>query len=208
MTAASACQGKAGERNRERLHTAVGCSHGDERHEIQRGPVVTCLCKTAVLQDNIYMHSIYACMLFIIILPLVKCQMYFPSPSPNIHYLLFTPVFLSYQLYFLPLPRYTLNAGWRLRANAVNVSGFKALQMSAFFPDALNPRLAFNKSVSFRFKDRFMLHILQALLLHSAARTLCDSELERSLPQSLNSAFTSESHGTIPHSLTSGRKFI
>lgn len=51
-----------------------------------------------------------------------------------------------------------------LRANAVNVIGFKALQMLVCLFKALQPRLAFSKSVSFKFEERFVFRTSQKLL--------------------------------------------
>lgn len=137
-----------GERSRVRLHTTVGCSHGDERrkkdskrsttHAYVKTPI------TSTLQIRAQMHRHKRASLAWK-LP-VKCQIQ-PLARIKLPPLTFFFLFTFYVFYFsflsfpssVSLPSAVFSVSTLLmlveglRANAVNVSGFKALQMSACF---------------------------------------------------------------------------
>lgn len=125
--------GKAGERRRARLHTTVGCSHGDERRKYDSKRFSSHAEAYVKLQSfNIaYLYTVYM-YVNVVYYHVNTGQMSstacvsdspptFHFPSPNIpffsfHSLLFPPLFLSYQLSSLSFPLYALNAGWKLES--------------------------------------------------------------------------------------------
>lgn len=144
--------GKAGERRRARLHTTVGCSHGDERRKYDSKRSSSHAEAYVKLQSfnitYIYTHCIYVCECSSLSCRQwsnVKCSLWLRPTTHLSLSLSFSrhPFFPFHSLLFpssvslnclLCLSLFTLLMLVEgLRAHAVNVSGFKALQMSACF---------------------------------------------------------------------------